>query len=71
VWSIPNTHATLAAERLSRTLNDQQSAPHSARCYIDALRTPCTSDGEHYYDEFFSTLDFDSAEDLLAAVISL
>jgi hypothetical protein len=60
-----------AADRLSRTLNAQQPAPLSADRYIDGMRIPCSIDSKYYYDEFFSTLDFGSSEDLLAAVAGM
>jgi hypothetical protein len=51
-------------ERLTRTVSVQNLASGSVNRYVDGTRTPLT-------DKFFSTLDFDSAEDLLAAVASM
>jgi hypothetical protein len=53
-----------ASERLLRTLNAQQRTHLSSHRYIDGTRTPLT-------DTFFSTLPFDSTEDLLTAVASM
>jgi hypothetical protein len=49
---------------LSRTLNAQQFAFQLTHRYIDGRRTPLA-------DKFFSTLDFDSTDDLLAAVAGM
>jgi hypothetical protein len=52
------------AERLTRAINSPQLVSHPANRYIDGRKTPLT-------DKFFSTLDFDSTEDLLAAVAGM
>jgi SAM-dependent methyltransferase len=52
------------AERLTRALDSQLSASPPVNRYIDGKKTPLT-------DTFFSTLDFDSTEDLLVAIAGM
>jgi predicted RNA methylase len=52
------------AERLTRAMDSQQVASYPVNRYIDGRKTPLS-------DKFFSTWNFDSAQDLLAAIAGM